>query len=78
MAIVLGTVKFWKPSVTDDDGSKSGGWGYLIPDDYGPDVFGNIKDCERQRNLVEGQRVQFAIGQGPLGKPQAKFIKPLT
>jgi CspA family cold shock protein len=64
----FGTVKFWR---------AENGWGFIIPDAYGPDVFANVKDVEHRQNLQEGMRVSFVVAYGRDGRPQAKLVKPV-
>jgi cold shock CspA family protein len=63
-----GTVKFF---------NREKGFGFITPDGGGADVFAHHSaiDSTGFRNLEEGQRVEFGIGQGPKG-PQAAKIRP--
>lgn len=48
------------------------GFGFIIPDDGGADMFAHINDCGRV--LTEGEHVQYDIGQGRKG-PCATNVK---
>jgi len=52
--MAIGTVKFF-------NGQK--GYGFIQPDNGGPDVFVHISAVERSglRGLAEGQKVQFDV-----------------
>ncbi|MDR0458569.1 MAG: cold-shock protein [Burkholderiaceae bacterium] len=45
------------------------GFGFIEPDDGGPDVFAHFSAIEMDgfKTLKEGARVQFEVGQGPKG-----------
>ena len=63
-----GTVKWF---------NESKGFGFIVPDDGGEDVFvhhSNIA-AEGYRSLEEGQKVEFEVGQGRKG-PEAANVKP--
>lgn len=64
-----GTVKWF---------NSSKGFGFITPDDGSPDVFAHFSAIEGTgyRELAEGQKVDYEIGQGPKG-PQAKRVKVL-
>ena len=53
------------------------GFGFIQQDDGGPDVFAHFSNiaAEGYRELREGQRVSFEVGQGAKG-PQAQSIVP--
>jgi len=53
------------------------GFGFIAPDDAGPDVFAHYSAIQAKgyRSLEEGQRVEFEITEGPKG-PQATNIRP--
>ena len=65
---ITGTVKWF-------NGSK--GYGF-IEREGGPDVFVHFSAIQADgfKNLVEGQRVEFEVEQGPKG-PQAARVIPL-
>ena len=54
------------------------GFGFIAPDDGGPDVFAHYSaiDASGYRSLEENQKVEFEVTQGPKG-PQAENITPL-
>ncbi|CAN5162296.1 MAG: cold-shock protein [Cellulomonas sp.] len=67
--MATGTVKWF-------NGEK--GFGFIAPDDGGPDVFAHYSAIQSSgyRSLDENQKVQFDVTQGPKG-PQAENITPL-
>jgi CspA family cold shock protein len=54
------------------------GFGFIAPDDGGPDVFAHFSAITGggYRSLEENQKVEFEITQGQKG-PQASNIRPL-
>nr|WP_309225685.1 cold-shock protein [Quadrisphaera sp. INWT6] len=55
------------------------GFGFLEPDDGGPDVFVHYSAIAEQggyRELTEGQRVEFQASQGQRG-PQADTVQAI-
>ena len=54
------------------------GFGFIAQDDGGADVFAHYSNIAAQgyRELHEGQKVEFEIGQGQKG-PQAENIRAL-
>jgi CspA family cold shock protein len=54
------------------------GFGFIAPDDGGPDVFAHFSAISGggYRSLEENQKVEFEITQGQKG-PQAENIRPL-
>jgi CspA family cold shock protein len=64
-----GTVKFF---------NTQKGFGFIQPDDGGPDIFVHVSELERSglRELQEGQKVSFESKMDPRkGKPNAVNIK---
>jgi CspA family cold shock protein len=69
--MTTGTVKFF-------NGTK--GFGFITPDDGGPDVFVHISAVERAglRTLADGQKVSFdAVLDQRKGKSAAENLQPL-
>lgn len=54
------------------------GFGFIAPDDGGPDVFAHFSAITGggYRSLEENQKVEFEITEGQKG-PQASNIRPL-
>ncbi len=67
--MATGTVKWF---------NASKGFGFIAPDDGSPDVFAHFSsiDGSGYRELMEGQKVDFDVEQGPKG-PHAKRVKVL-
>jgi CspA family cold shock protein len=59
--------------------SNAKGWGFLKPEDGGPDIFCHHTSINQHgyRSLKEGQRVSWDVEVGPKGKPQAIFVTPV-
>ena len=68
--MALGTVKWF---------NSEKGFGFITPDDGGPDVFAHFSSIVGKgfRELQETQRVSFDLTQGPKG-PQAENIVPVA
>lgn len=66
--MTIGTVKWF---------NADKGFGFIAPDDGGPDVFAHHSAIAGSgyKNLDEGQRVEFEVEQGAKG-PQAQGIVP--
>jgi CspA family cold shock protein len=60
----IGTVKWF---------SAEKGYGFILPDDGGKDVFVHYSGIagEGYRSLTEGQRVEYEVVQGPKGAQAA-------
>jgi CspA family cold shock protein len=67
--MATGTVKWF---------NSEKGFGFIAPDDGGPDVFAHYSaiDASGYRSLEENQKVEFEVTQGPKG-PQASGIRAL-
>jgi CspA family cold shock protein len=65
--MALGTVKWF---------SNAKGYGFILPDEGGEDVFAHFSaiDMEGYKTLKQGQKVEFEINRGPKGL-QASNIK---
>ncbi|MEO5365584.1 MAG: cold-shock protein [Magnetococcus sp. WYHC-3] len=66
---VTGTVKWF---------NESKGFGFITPDDGSKDVFVHFSAIVGSgfKNLTEGQKVEFGIGQGEKG-PKAENVVPV-
>ncbi len=60
-----GVVKWFKPTI---------GYGFIVPDEGGNDVFVHISAVERAglHSLNEGQKVEYEVVPGRDGKPAAE------
>ena len=65
----VGTVKWF---------NAEKGFGFIAPEDGGPDVFAHYSAITTSgyRTLEENQKVQFEVTQGPKG-PQAEQVRPV-
>jgi CspA family cold shock protein len=67
--MTTGTVKFF---------NTTKGFGFIQPDDGGPDVFIHVSELERSdlRELREGQKITFESKMDPKkGKPNAVNVR---
>jgi len=65
---ITGTVKWF---------NASKGYGFILRDDGGPDVFVHYSAIRGTgyRNLEEGERVEFSVVSGPKGLQAADVVK---
>lgn len=65
-----GTVKWF---------DRAKGYGFIGPEEGGSDVFVHQSQIQMAgyRTLDEGQQVEYEIGTGPAGRPQAVNVRPL-
>lgn len=66
------------PSATVKFYSESKGYGFLLPDDGGADVFLHITEVKRAKigGLIEGAKVSYDLADGKPGKgPKAINLK---
>jgi CspA family cold shock protein len=63
-----GTVKWF---------NENKGWGFIVPDDGGDDVFVHYSAIEAEgfKTLKEGQKVDYELKLGKNGKYQANNVK---
>ncbi|UCF62979.1 MAG: cold-shock protein [bacterium] len=63
-----GTVKWF---------NENKGWGFIVPDDGGDDVFVHYSAIETEgfKTLKEGQKVDYELKLGKNGKYQADNVK---
>jgi CspA family cold shock protein len=52
------------------------GFGFITPDDGGPDIFVHISEIDGASALWGGERVSYRIG-GPPEKPEAQIVHVL-
>jgi len=64
-----GTVKWF---------SESKGYGFIVPDDGGDDLFVHHSEIQSEGTaaLCEGQKVEYEIGEGEKGRPCAIKARP--
>jgi CspA family cold shock protein len=68
LAVALGTVKFF---------NSTKGYGFIKPDDDGPDVFVHISAVEKAgyTTLTERMRVNYELVKGRDGKTSAENLR---
>jgi CspA family cold shock protein len=66
--MAMGTVKFFNPTK---------GYGFIVPDDGGPDVFVHISAVEKAgyTALNERMRVSYELATGRNGKTSAENLR---
>ncbi|NIR32471.1 MAG: cold shock domain-containing protein CspD [Gammaproteobacteria bacterium] len=59
--------------------SNAKGYGFILPDEGGEDVFAHFSAIEMDgyKTLKQGQKVEFEVNQGPKGL-QASSIRALS
>lgn len=67
--MATGTVKWF---------SKEKGYGFIVPDEGGEDLFIHHSNIEMEgfKVLTDDQKVEFEVGEGRKG-PEAKSVKPI-
>jgi CspA family cold shock protein len=66
MTMQTGTVKWF---------NETKGYGFITPDGGGQDLFAHFREIQGDgfKTLVENQRVQFQVTQGPKGSQAASI-----
>ncbi len=68
--MAVGTVKWF---------SEQKGYGFIVPDDEGKDLFVHYSNIEMEgfKTLYEGQKVEYEAAEGTKG-PEATKVRPAT
>lgn len=67
--MATGTVKFF---------AQDKGFGFITPDNGGPDVFVHVSAIASGNSLLEGQKVSYDVGQDrKTGKSKAENVSAL-
>lgn len=70
-------VVFFMPTGTVKWFNENKGWGFIVPEDGGDDVFVHYSAIETEgfKTLKEGQKVDYELKLGKNGKYQADNVK---
>jgi CspA family cold shock protein len=70
-------VVFYMPTGTVKWFNENKGWGFIVPDEGGDDVFVHYSAIETEgfKTLKEGQKIDYELKLGKNGKYQADNVK---